>query len=44
MKSHKRSDTVAVGRKAITRHAYHLGTLLLKWSVVCHMQIDNKIP
>ena len=38
MKSHKRCHAVAVGGKTVTRHAYDLGAMLIKESVICHMQ------
>lgn len=38
MKSHKRCNAVAVSRKTVTRHAYDLGAMLIKESVICHMQ------
>lgn len=38
MKSHKRCHAVAVGGKTVTRNAYDLGAMLIKESVICHMQ------
>ena len=38
MKGNKRSDTIAVSRKTVTRHAYDLDAMLIKESVICHMQ------
>ena len=42
MKSHERSDTVAVGCQAMTCYAYYLSAFLLKESIVCHVQSYNK--
>jgi hypothetical protein len=42
MKSHKRCHAVAVGGKTVTRNAYDLGAMLIKESVIYHMQSYNK--
>ncbi len=42
MKSHKSCHAVAVSRNTVTRHAYDLGAMLIKESVICHTQSYNK--